>query len=147
MDPSDPCKLFVLRGLQSDTEAVNAGLSIGPELIGCQGSRISLYRDLRIGQDTVIFPDKLHKAADRLPRQQRRRAAAPEYGNHLIVFVPVCRCPDLPFQQVYITLHCFLRITCRRSGPAVILRSQNGKRQEITVEAFPDTKRNVNVNA
>ena len=49
MQPRQPAQLLVAKGLDTETEAIDAGRRIAREIVGRNGLRIGLERDLASG--------------------------------------------------------------------------------------------------
>ena len=129
VDPPQKPKFFVVKRLHADRDPVNSALPEGSELFAVRCNGIDLHADLRVGKDRKCIRQTLHQPAHLRGRHQRRRPTAQKDGIHLSRHF---RGPqtDLPAQEVYVIV-------------SFLFRSRS--RQKITIPAFSDAKRKMQV--
>ena len=129
VDPPQKPQFFVVKRLHADRDPVDSALPEGPELFAVRRARIDFHTDLRAGKDRKCIRQTLHQSAHLRSRHQRRRPPAQKDGVHLPGHFAGPQ-TDLPAQEFYVIISFFFR---------------SRSRQKITIPAFSDTKRKMQV--
>ena len=130
VDPAQEGQHGVGKGLDAQTQAVDAAIGQGCRLVIAQAVRIGFHGNFCIVSDAEGPPQRLQDAADFAGRQQGRRAAADVYR---IGFFPgIRRRGDVPAQCLDV---------------AVAIALQAGIGRKVAVQAFMAAERDVDVQA
>ena len=130
MYPSQFLKLLIVRRLEADAQPVDAAFFVNMHLVVKQGAGIHLNGDLRILRHIKMILQRPHDVPDQAWFHDRRSASSYEYGRDLIFTAKGTLGFNLPYQLSCI---CFLK------------RFQRPEGQEITVQAFPGAKGDVDI--
>ena len=76
MQPAQPLKLLVPKGLDTETETIDAGVSKRLQPLRGDGFRVGLERNLGVVRQRERLPARLDETLDFARLEQRRRSAA-----------------------------------------------------------------------